>query len=387
MCADIFTKAFTVACKWWHACLLISHVKPDLFWANGANTSKSVPVAPAHIERKKVRMPDGANFGIIEFCCGQDSLLGEAAKGTEGCAVLRLTEKEDVTSVRGRELALSFANTCGDYTLLWASMPCAGGCPWQRINVKRPGGMERVKQQYALFRKIWASFVQVAESVLERGGHIAIEWPNNCAFWRWECVCKFVSKHILESAVFHGCAVGLVSRKEGKPIKKAWRICSSLQPLVDVFNSRKCSQDHEHVPCAGSETKSAEHYTVTMVNLIVKVWSDHVRRLMPVTGREKAAGGCTSSRRKRDSPSSSLPRLQSGGAHRAAPAMAAAMASAGPLPPGPGVAPRTRSLAMAGNIADCFVINTGQMTSLREVNVEYLYHATMAAMRLLAPQD
>ena len=42
---------------------------------------------------------------------------------------------------------------------------------------------------------------------------------------------------------------------------------------------------------------------------------------------------------------------------------------------------------MAGNIADCFVINTGQMTSLREVNVEYLYHATMAAMRLLAPQD
>jgi len=58
----------------------------------------------------------------------------------------------------------------GPNTLLWGSIPCTGGCPWQRINKNRPGGEAKLRMHISAFKKIWKSFVQIARAVLESGG-------------------------------------------------------------------------------------------------------------------------------------------------------------------------------------------------------------------------
>ena len=54
------------------------------------------------------------------------------------CEHTRLTVKEDVTTPGGRDRAIKAVRA--ETTLLWASMPCTGGSPWQEINKLKPGG-------------------------------------------------------------------------------------------------------------------------------------------------------------------------------------------------------------------------------------------------------
>eukprot|EP00972_Heterocapsa_arctica_P046754 6899981-Heterocapsa_arctica.AAC.1 len=62
--------------------------------------------------------------------------------------------------------------------VLWASMPCTGGSPWQNLNCTLPGGEEKLMTHRQLFQGIWEAFRKVAEVRVAHGGKIAIEWPN-----------------------------------------------------------------------------------------------------------------------------------------------------------------------------------------------------------------
>ena len=105
---------------------------------------------------------------MIEFCCGPDSLLGQLTKSSMNCEVVRLTKEEDVTTPHGFSLATQAIN--GPCALLWGSIPCTGGCPWQKINRKKPGGEANVRKHFAAFRKIWDAFVRLREKSSVRGG-------------------------------------------------------------------------------------------------------------------------------------------------------------------------------------------------------------------------
>ena len=140
---------------------------------------------------------------LIEFCCGPSSLLGVETKHSRGCKVVRLTEEEDVTAPRGISVALeAIAGPC---TLLWGSIPCTGGCPWQKINRRRPGGEARLRKHFKLFKRMWKSFEQVARDVLKAGGMVAIEWPKNCAYWKWPCVVALLQELHMVGAMFFFC--------------------------------------------------------------------------------------------------------------------------------------------------------------------------------------
>ena len=96
---------------------------------------------------------------------------------------------------------------------------------------------------------------------MEVGDFIALEWPSGCAYWRNKETIAFMEKHKLKTVKFHGCMLGVVSRKTQTPIKKPWTIATNCEEIIQEFNKFKCDKTHEHAPCAGQDTKLTENYS------------------------------------------------------------------------------------------------------------------------------
>ena len=73
---------------------------------------------------------------LIEFCTSEDSRRGQEKNIPDhNTYVLRLTEKEDMTSETGLDMAIrAVQNHPNQKITLWSSIPCTGGSPWQYVN-------------------------------------------------------------------------------------------------------------------------------------------------------------------------------------------------------------------------------------------------------------
>ena len=107
---------------------------------------------------------------IIEFCCGKDSAIGEF---TNDALVVRFTEEDDLTKketvARLNEMAETNPKA---FILLWASIPCTGGSPFQSINLARGMDPQKLENHWTLFRKLWTNFEKVANRILDSGGGV-----------------------------------------------------------------------------------------------------------------------------------------------------------------------------------------------------------------------
>jgi hypothetical protein len=130
------------------------------------------------------RLIDAAEVGstdrvIIEWCCVDDSMLGQASTYSKGCRIIRLTIKDDLRTLEGLEVALDIFNSCPiGRTLLWSAMPCAGGSPWQRHNIARGEGLAKIVTHWADFRALWSNFDVVAQAVMAIEGVVAMNGPH-----------------------------------------------------------------------------------------------------------------------------------------------------------------------------------------------------------------
>ena len=67
----------------------------------------------------------------------------------------------------------------GTGVLLWASLPCAAGPPWKRLNQKIDSARKKIAADFATFERLVANFVVLARHVVyTRAGDIAFEWPE-----------------------------------------------------------------------------------------------------------------------------------------------------------------------------------------------------------------
>jgi hypothetical protein len=164
---------------------------------------------------------------IIEFCCGENSMLGQPYEESTGCKVFRLTEKIDMTSTDG----LCFAKQClhstrGKPTLLWGSLPCTGGCRfWNQMRHWGPSYRRKQERHIKIFSALFDTFKILAHDVRKAGGYIAYEWPVACAYCTRPDVQTFLQAFQLPYTVLHGCMVGVKSiapSSLGVPIKKPW---------------------------------------------------------------------------------------------------------------------------------------------------------------------
>lgn len=77
-----------------------------------------------------------ANILLLEWCCFDALFFGMPSHESNTCSVVRLTEREDMTTDYGFRFAQSAVNNSGkdNMVLIWSAIPCTGGPPWQNIN-------------------------------------------------------------------------------------------------------------------------------------------------------------------------------------------------------------------------------------------------------------
>ena len=236
--------------------------------------------APA---RTRPRPLDACNRVIVEFCCGEDSKLGEKRNASKGCYIIRMTAKDDATkqSTINRLCKDLRPLLCdeGRYTaksrplLICASLPCMGGCSWQHINILT--NREKVEDHHKLFLKLLKSLKSSMRVMKPLKPELAMELPKTCDYWKWTVVQAFIKKHCLQSCLCDGCMLGIVD-DDGRPLRKSWQIMYTL--LLPGLNGRTCDGTHEHGQSRGHSHKDAESYSYHVTDAIHRDWKQHVAK-------------------------------------------------------------------------------------------------------------
>ena len=108
---------------------------------------------------------------IVEFCCGEHSLIG--ARAPADCEVIRLTIADDLTTAAGLAKAIAAVSEPGVPTLLFGALPCTGGSPYQYLNWQLgPKTRAKICRHRAIFRVLWRHFKLAADACLGNGGRI-----------------------------------------------------------------------------------------------------------------------------------------------------------------------------------------------------------------------
>ena len=213
--------------------------------------------------------PIKPNRTLVECCCGPNSRLGRTKLKPRDTRVVRITEDDDMTTEKGLKKTCDAVKDTN--ALLWGSLPCTGGSPWQHLNKKKPGGMKRYRDHVRAWKKMFDNFAIAARTCHKHGGNVAIEWPSNCAYWKEARVMALVHELGLKFAKFHGCAVGLVSQPGGLPITKPWTIATNHENLFSAFDGRFCPGPKVHPvhqTCEGKHTKRTEEYTDLFARMV-----------------------------------------------------------------------------------------------------------------------
>ena len=141
-----------------------------------------------------------------------------------------------------------------------------GGSPWGNVNGLTVEGHDRIKEQQKQFTKFFKSFVRLVDEVYDERTLIAFELSNNCKYWRWPMVRKFLIERFMSVHHFDGCMLGVLGNN-GQPMKKTWTIAGNFKELFKL-DSFRCDGSHEHDQSRGKALKLSENYTFKLTDML-----------------------------------------------------------------------------------------------------------------------
>ena len=153
--------------------------------------------------------------------------------------------------------------------LLWLSLPCTGGTSWSHVNLKIPSAAKKVMNHVKTMKKLWKAFERFVQR-LTRDFEVAIEWPQNCRYWRFPRVLKFIHEFSLKRYDFHGCMLGTKDH-EGIPIKKPWTVATTIDEIGLELSQYQCDESHDHVQGRG-KLKETESYSYLFTDNVHKAF-------------------------------------------------------------------------------------------------------------------
>ena len=228
------------------------------------------------------------NRVIIEYCCYENSLMGKSSPASKSCYVLRVTEQHDQTTEEGLQWLLNEIGKIpkGIPILLWGSIPCTGGSPWARYNLRKypdtfPARLRYLRTQW---RQMTYNFYRVSDVIRKRGGHWALEWPSRCEYWDSPFVLEFLNRQTgdVYEATANGCAFNLraiAGPYRGCLMSKCWHVKSTLPNLTEFLDRPcSCSPNYKHAHAEGQNTAHSGRYTREFVASVHKMFSKFVEK-------------------------------------------------------------------------------------------------------------
>ena len=270
--ADLLTKPFTSPAKRQHAIDLLGLVDYE----------HSPPSKPTLVASPRGEGDSSYDRIMIEYCCSENSKLGEEnRKHSRGCKVIRVTEDDDatrdecITKTVKKVEGLRRSNPKDKTDLMiYISLPCTGGCPWNNVNKGSQNGKEKIKEHQRLFKKLFKGLEDLCNRLSYASPILLFELPTMCEYWKWKRVQAFLRKYGMDKYKFDGCQLGTCDR-HGNLIRKQWTLASNLV-AYSAFTAFKCDGTHQHGESRGSDLKNAENYTYKMTDMIHKIFKEHV---------------------------------------------------------------------------------------------------------------
>ena len=113
------------------------------------------------------------------------------------------------------------------------------------------------------------------------GSPALLELPRGCDYWKDRRMTDLVEGTVSHEHKFDGCMYGLKSQfqETPKPIKKPWKIVTWGVSFPKLH--RRCDRRHDHIECAGRETRITQVHTKWIAKIIMNGINDHVIRNSP----------------------------------------------------------------------------------------------------------
>ena len=224
---------------------------------------------------------DAYKCDLVEICCSPNSTLTQTILDKGGKAFrVGLENNMDLSTTHGLNRAIQFLNIVKP-RWIWISPPCPPTNSLQDLNQRTEQQCKSLKQKVRKSRKIASNAVRLAEQQVERGGHVAWEWPRNNDGWSFCEVKRFWGnldrEGLLYVARLDGCQVDARTLDTRELFQKRWTIKTTSIHLQRALHIQ-CNGAHIHAECFGHDrAKQSAFYPVKMCQKISAIVLEHSR--------------------------------------------------------------------------------------------------------------
>jgi hypothetical protein len=198
------------------------------------------------------------------------------------CKIIEITEEDDFRLHVGEGYDTVVEALQQKNCMIFSSLPCTGGSPWQIVNSKHPACRRLLAKHHRLFGQLFEALLKLFKEFKSRGPiPIVFEWPRCCQYWRFPKVKAFLKRNNLSLARFDGCAFGLrscIEREKEKFLKKPWMIATNVPEVFKALDGRLCpgvSLEHQHSVTCGKNALHSQYYTRELAETIHAAIASH----------------------------------------------------------------------------------------------------------------
>lgn len=83
--------------------------------------------------------------------------------------------------------------------LIYSSLPCTGGCPWNHINEENPDGQKTIEEHQKLFKRLLGGLEDLSQELEYLKPIQLFELPTRCEYRSWKSIKRYLEKHGMES--------------------------------------------------------------------------------------------------------------------------------------------------------------------------------------------